>query len=196
MSGHALLVEQGDDHFEDQPDWKGTIHCLTPAKCEGWWECSGDHTGYDPDEKDSPAYDQTEDVMIHGVLHGYQHGFGWTVPYDGCIVAASDSIHEHVYEIGQQHGAGLHLVDTEWEDTDCTLIYVTVDDIRQAGRRSAKYGVGYQLAEAECKAKCPEGTWGDLNVPFDRDLHDHRQTHHESVEWATAAVAEHVKAVS
>jgi hypothetical protein len=193
MSGHALLIEHADSHTEDDPHFKSTVYCLTPAKCEGWEECAGDHTGYDPNDEDSPAYDQEEDVEIHGVLHNWHGSHGWTTPFVGCVVAANDGIHDAVYEIGRYDGAGLHLIDTEWEDYDCVVTRVTVEDIRKAGRRSAHFGINYRLAEAECAAKCPEGSWGEVgDYATNPAGHDHRQAHIDGIKWAADAVAEHV----
>lgn len=59
-----------------------------------------------------------EDFEFHGVMHTYQHGHGWVVPYPGCVV---DAIAEmppddaHLYPIGE------HEIEDEWDDTWCYL---------------------------------------------------------------------------
>ena len=125
--GHHLIVTKGPDWTEDDPEYRWTVTCLNPNACNGWQECPEDHNGYDPKDKDSLAYDEWEDVEIHGVLHEWHWGHGWTVPYEGCCVA--DNLNcwggvDSADDIAQEHGVGTHVVDDDWDDTDLTLTWV------------------------------------------------------------------------
>lgn len=129
--GHVLTVTKGEDWFEDQPDWRGTITCLAPGGCGGWWECDEPHevggvsAGAGPYgcADDAPWLDQDE-FEFHGVLHTWRYGAGWTVPFEGCVVQTAD-VCDAVYDIGQDHGEGTFVVDDDWGDPgDCTLHYV------------------------------------------------------------------------
>ena len=144
IRGHHLTIVKGDDWFEDQPDWDGSITCLAPAKCGGWWECGETHgvngtsAGDGPygadcpgcivplgaDEAHLPWCDEDE-FEFHGVLHTWRYGYGWTVPYDGCVVQAADDVCDAVYDIGQEHGEGTYFVDDEWDDTSCSLVFAS-----------------------------------------------------------------------
>lgn len=140
--GHVLTVTKGEDWFPDQPDWSGSITCLNVAQCNGWWECgkphevggvsaadgpyendcSGEH-GVSTDRAGHLPWCDEDEFEFHGVLHTWRWGYGWTVPYPGCVVQTSDAISDAAYDIGQQYGEGDYLVDDEWDDTSCTLIY-------------------------------------------------------------------------
>lgn len=124
MSDHILVVEKADDWHEDEPYFDLAIECATPATCNGWIECREPHEGFDPDDESSPAFDQLEDVLIHGVNHEWKYGHGWAVAYEGCIVAWD---HDHVVEYGSdiahEHGEGRHQVDSDWDDWGLVLQY-------------------------------------------------------------------------
>lgn len=124
--GHLLSVTKGEDWFPDQPDWNGAVVCLVPALCGGWQTCGHDEcrvgSPYDADNGAEPWYEQ-EEWEFHGELHTYRYGHDWTVPFPGCVVTESDAVFQAAYDIGQQHGEGTYLVDDEWDDTSCTLIY-------------------------------------------------------------------------
>lgn len=117
MSRHILIVDEDREGF--------TIECADPAHCAGWIECTGDHTGYDPEDEESPAFDEWEDVEIHGVFHDWRRGYGWTVPYPGCVVAAEaveapDELWERV-DGDYLLKPGRWVVDDDWDDTSCYL---------------------------------------------------------------------------
>lgn len=109
-------IEEVDDYFV------AGIVCSDSAACPGWKECPEDHTGYDPDDEDSPVYDEWEDVMIHGVLHTeYNTGYGWVVEYNGCPVQGADW---EVPDDIPMDRPGKYLVDDDWEETECWLYLV------------------------------------------------------------------------
>lgn len=99
-----------------------TVECSDPAACPGWVECDGDHAGFDPDDETSPAYDEHEDVMIHGVLHGWQWGYGWTVDYSGCPVLGFAD--EQDFDGLDRTRPGRWLLDVDWEDDHCWMTVV------------------------------------------------------------------------
>ena len=111
------------DHLDvENYDW--TLFCPGSSHCSGWQECTGDHTGYDPDDLDSVACDKyDEEVVIHGVAHEWKYGWGWTVPYVGCPVQASGTLGDDAHEILMTYGPGAYLVDDEWyDDTEVRLL--------------------------------------------------------------------------
>ena len=120
----AALGQHGpvcDENRRDHYMWR--IECSDPASCPGWVECAEDHDGYDPEDEDSPAFDEYEGVMIHCVPHDW-HGSFWTVEYAECPVAASWADLELPDDIDTGTD-GRHLVDVEWEETCC---YLTLSD--------------------------------------------------------------------
>lgn len=129
MTRHWVLVTRDEDYiarFGDDPDdpaTKWTIECSDPSACEGWEECPGEHGGFDPNDEDSPAFDEYEDVEIHGVPHEWRWGYGWTVPYAGCPVMGG-SADDAPAEVAAAQGVGRWEVDADWDDTDCYLILV------------------------------------------------------------------------
>lgn len=121
-TGHVLTIKPNDFHTEDDPSWDWEVACTRPERCNGWEECSKDHPGMDPTDEESPAYDQYEDVEIHGILHEWQWSYGWTVPYVGCIVNSGlADLFDSVYEIARDSGPGEYRVDDDWDDGDCYL---------------------------------------------------------------------------
>lgn len=130
--GHVLVITKSDDWHEDQPDFDSAIECQSVEKCGGWWECmdphevDGDSAADGPWECDLNApWNERDEFTFHGFEHTWRYGFGWTVPYEGCIVAQADSVSDYAHDIGHEHGPGRYLVDDDWDDTDCTLIYVS-----------------------------------------------------------------------
>lgn len=129
---HHLTITPDDDGDDfDTPGWQFEITCLAPTKCGGFQECPDEHQvagvsaadGPDADES-APWFDE-EEFEFHGVMHEWRYGFGWTVPFDGCVV--SDALNwncDSAADIADRHGAGVHVVDDEWDDSSCTLIWV------------------------------------------------------------------------
>lgn len=134
MSEHFVTVHVDAAHLDqlarfrpvtdaDRADaYAATIECSDPAACDGWIECDKDHDGYDPEDETSPAYDEFEDVMIHGVPHDWH--YGWTVPYAGCPVVGSCHLGWDVPEGIPMDRPGRYLVDDEWDDSLVSLTLV------------------------------------------------------------------------
>lgn len=110
-----------NDHWDGA--WVCFIVCSDPSDCPGWQECDKNHQGYDPEDEDSPVYDQYEDVMIHGELHNWHDGgFGWTVEYDGCPVQGNPFLDTPDGIPLDRHGT--YLLDDDWDDADLYLTLV------------------------------------------------------------------------
>lgn len=125
MSGHVLVLTTDDDEIArlaqagpiHEEAWRDCIcmriECLDPATCEGWIACSEPHPGFEP---------TLDEVWIHGALHTWRPGHGWTVSFIGCVVDAVFEWDSVPAEIPMTPGR--YAVATEWDDTDLTLIYV------------------------------------------------------------------------
>ena len=126
MSTHYAVVTVDEAYAARFPtfptEYVTRIECSDPAACPGWEECrGGDHAGFDPDDEESAAYDQYEDVEIHGVLHEWKWGYGWTVPFAGCPVAAN--FDGDIYELPTPLRPGKWRLEDEWDGED---VYLTV----------------------------------------------------------------------
>lgn len=151
---HLLTITKATDWEPDEPSWDWSITCTTPDRCDGWWECPEAHVvdGIDaadgPYENDCPgwhgpyALNEAENTaraaaggphwpwcdddehMFHGVAHTWRYGFGWTVPFPGCVVQASDTVGDYALDIAADHGEGVYVVEDDWDDTYCTLVLV------------------------------------------------------------------------
>lgn len=140
----AFLARLGEYRAPDEQDrrdaYQVKIECPTPENCIGWDECHEPHTS--PDGflgADDGPYDSVcscaeaestscttpwcgrDDFEFHGVEHTWRDSWGWTVPFEGCIVAA--------YEIEVPDGIdttrdGRWLIEDDWDDTDCYLVLV------------------------------------------------------------------------
>lgn len=136
MSGkekHILVVELDEKYAARFPDadpstlWR--LECVNPVFCTGWIECRKDHDGYDPDEETSPAFDQYEDVLIHGEFHEWQYGYSWCVPLpdNECSLRGYDL--EPPAELWDREAEnwkiGRWRVEAEIDDDCCTLLLVS-----------------------------------------------------------------------
>ena len=118
---HVLVIDDTENN-----GW--TFECPGQPACSGWEECRdpAGHEGFDPEDEDSPAFDEYEDVEIHGVFHEWQWGYGWTVPFVGCVVDENgcDLPYELWDREQDRYKPGRWIVNDDWDDTDCTLILV------------------------------------------------------------------------
>lgn len=147
MSTHTLSVEldsieqerldAGEYVFPEHPDSRGWhIRCDSPQHCNGWLECTRQHIckhgheivhdelsidGPCPgiDDDNCIASDE-EEAEFHGEWHTYRWGWGWTVPFRGCVVAEN-------WDGDLPHGIdslpiGEHPVEEDWyDDTSVAL---------------------------------------------------------------------------
>lgn len=146
---HLLTIVKSEDWFEDDPDWDFDIECTSPATCNGFKTCPERHIldGFDAatgpygdhgclaceyGEKSSFKHNalcDNDEIEFHGVLHTWRdHEFGWTVPFEGCIVADSqnwsDGVAEGGWEIAREHGEGTYEIDVDWGDFGPILFHV------------------------------------------------------------------------
>jgi hypothetical protein len=131
--GHIVTIRESEDHHPDDPDYRYGIECVAPEKCGGWQECLEPHEVDGKSAADGPwscdsadPWCDEDEFEFHGVVHTWHYGYGWTVPFDGCVVQASDSGWGDLYEIARDYGPGRYVVADEWDDTDCYLTYVAV----------------------------------------------------------------------
>lgn len=126
MSEHVFIVA---------PDGEGfTIECLAGNGCNGWIECRKPHMVGDLDARVGPYCDDDapwcdfEEWEFHGVVHTWRYGWGWTVPYPGCVVAGSGvDAPDDLWETtdGERRlRPGRWLVDDDWDDEDCRLTLI------------------------------------------------------------------------
>lgn len=134
------LIKEIDTDYTGMPDgeveYRYRIECADPATCDGWIECGKLHEfdGRDADtygpydcEPDCPWF-ESEEFDFHGVVHTWRDGYGWTVPFDGCIVAYTDwDVPDEIWS----GPVGRYPVDDEWDDTQCTLSIRTEDTAPQ-----------------------------------------------------------------
>lgn len=134
MSSKHVLVKEIDP--EDHEEFRYRIECQVPDSCDGWWECDKPHEvdGRRADgaqdgpfdcEADVPWSDK-EEFEFHGVTHTWRYGHGWTVPFEGCIVAWADS--EPPEEV-EALPPGRYEVEDEWDDTSLYLNYVGPEEV-------------------------------------------------------------------
>lgn len=130
-AGEYVLPEHVDDRVY-------LIEC--PDGCDGWQTCLEKHEGQHvdvilpadqgPDDcqqcTEPPllhtAWCGQEEFEFHGVIHTWRYGHGWTVPYPGCVVAAtpwdSDFDRDDVPR-------GRYEVQEDWDDESCWLEFTT-----------------------------------------------------------------------
>ena len=139
MADHYVVVTRDEDGLarlaairpptdQDRADYYHlAVECATPGGCGGWQECDGDHTGYDPDDEESPAYDQWDGVMIHGVEHEWQYDHVWAIPYIGCPFQEHSEIDTSGISTDTD---GRYTLDVDWDDTECylTALGLTVEE--------------------------------------------------------------------
>ncbi len=128
------VITRREEKYDDDepfshlpPDMVDELEC--PIGCNGWSECNKAHEvpGYDgvndgpwDSYEDAPWYDQ-EEFEFHGVVHTWSgNGYGWTVPYNGCVVAGNDWSDPY----GVPDRPGKWLVDDDWDDTTVSLTKV------------------------------------------------------------------------
>lgn len=127
--GHLLTIARSDDWTEGEPYFKSTVTCLAPGLCGGWQECRKPHevdgTSADDGPWDAPleaAWCEEDCFTFHGVEHEWRSGWGWTVPFEGCVVAGNDHVSDFAHDLALEHGIGAHEVEDDWDDDSlCAL---------------------------------------------------------------------------
>ena len=100
VRGHVLVIEPDTayaDRFPDFPvEYRWRIECANVEKCGGWTECPEPHEVDGTSAADGPwdalesaAWCDEDYFTFHGVEHEWHDGYGWTVPFEGCVVAAT-----------------------------------------------------------------------------------------------------------
>ena len=127
--GHILVIEPDAAYaarFPDAPvEYRWSIECQNPARCGGWQECHESHQidgepvndGPWESEESAPWFEE-DYYTFHGVEHEWRYGYGWTVPFDGCVVAENAGYTDCPVEPMRP---GRWLVDDEWDDTYMSL---------------------------------------------------------------------------
>jgi len=123
--GHHLIVTKDEDFDPEYPYFESEVVCLNPAKCGGWQECDKPHEVDGKSAADGPweceasaPWAEEEEFTFHGEHHRWNdtYAHAWTLPFPGCVVAASDNLGDFVQEIGLEHGEGTYAVEDDWDD--------------------------------------------------------------------------------
>jgi len=133
---HLLTVSKSGDEPDDWTYWTFSIECMSPGECVGWTECLEPHvidgasaggpyecSGCDDGSTAHVPWCDSEEFEFHGEMHTWQSWYGWCIPFVGCIVAESN-YYESAWGIATEHGPGVYVVDTDWDDGDLTLLHV------------------------------------------------------------------------
>lgn len=138
MSRHILVVEPDAAYaarFPDaDPETRWWIECPEGNDCAGWQECREPHVVDSKDAADGPHETECrcvnglecevpwcgEDVFtFHGIEHEWRWGYGWTVPFTGCVLAANADRFDPPDDLWQTDGTlsiGRWVVDDDWDD--------------------------------------------------------------------------------
>lgn len=141
VSHHILIIgldadreaarRQGEAVFPEHPDERSyTLMCPDGNGCKGFLRCGEPHWfGGVPVEHDinqdssAPRGYENEEREFHGVTHLWREGWGWTVPYEGCIV----NYVNWEYPTGiAQYPIGEYDVEDEWIDDSCWVEFANV----------------------------------------------------------------------
>lgn len=127
MNKHILHVREDVKYSEMFPDYPKcvllTLSCPEGNGCSGFQECWGPghevngKTVGDPDDPEVTDEDEpwagAEEFEMHGAVHTWRGGWGWTLPITGCVVRFND------WE-APDHARGLpygdYEVDVEWDE--------------------------------------------------------------------------------
>lgn len=126
---------------EDGRAWR--IRCDDPAHCDGYIECHRQHicphghdacNGFDENSEDGPCpghadddlpncFSGDEEFTFHGQAHTYRWGWGWTVPFIGCVVAENwdGELDRSIYTLP----IGEYPVDEDWYDDSGVTLTLT-----------------------------------------------------------------------
>ena len=101
-STEQAKLDAGEYVFPEHPESRNWhIRCDDPSRCIGWNECRRQHICkhghdilYDELSPDGPCpghehncVGEDDEETFHGEDHTHRWGWGWTVPFIGCVVA-------------------------------------------------------------------------------------------------------------
>lgn len=132
---HVLVKRLHPDLQGVDDEYAYDLECPGAPHCTGWQECDQTHevdgisAANGPDEPldtcecdgclvcscPSLPWDGVEEFEFHGVVHTWHIGYGWTVPYNGCVVREHD-LEEH--DLLLDEPPGRYLVDAEWPEPE------------------------------------------------------------------------------
>lgn len=127
MSRHVLVITG------DTPETRDCyLECPDGNGCSGWIECgvrwhgdgerSAEHGPFDCSD-DLPWYDE-EEYEFHGETHTWRSGYGWTVPYRGCVVMYGNwEPPDDVFNIEP----GRYDVEDDWDETEVYLEWANAE---------------------------------------------------------------------
>ncbi|CCW14633.1 hypothetical protein [Rhodococcus aetherivorans] len=120
---------------KDPSEFTYTLECPGAPHCTGFSECHEKHvqdgidadevTPYDgeTDDGEAPPWDGADEWTFHGVAHTYRYGYGWTVPYTGCVLREYDLEFDDAL---LDQPPGRYSISVYWEDPESPMI----DDVQ------------------------------------------------------------------
>lgn len=117
------------------------IRCPSGNGCSGWLSCNHPHevdgvsANRGPDEccgalfgqgheddclGDSLPWRNRDEFVFHDELHMWQYGWGWVLPYVGCVVNYDCELPDNYDDLP----IGEYEVDSDWDDFSCYLTLV------------------------------------------------------------------------
>lgn len=128
MADRHILVKTLDTTTPGRPDYTFTLECPGPPQCVGFTECQEKHEVDGRDAAEGP-YDCAEDdpwlheeeFTFHGVLHTWQDGYGWTVPFEGCVVRPHPYFPDEARDVLFEQMPGRYVVAVDWDEDSYTL---------------------------------------------------------------------------
>lgn len=135
MTKHIIHISRDEVYLSrlseyktvDEQDRKGhyqvEIECTVPGGCGGWEDCTEDHEpggDFGPyDAEEGAPWEGKDEFEFHGVVHTWRGWWGWTIPYEGCILRISSP--ELPDGIDTTRDSSWIVVD-DWEGEDYYLI--------------------------------------------------------------------------
>jgi len=101
-TGRHIVTKDID--LECPGEFTYTWECPGPKHCSGFQECCETRPEDDPCSGD--------ELELHGVVHTYHDGYGWTVPYQGCVLAPYQDL--EVDDALLYEPPGRYVIDIYW----------------------------------------------------------------------------------
>lgn len=120
----ARLAEIRPVTDEDRKDAHiSQLICPDPDNCPGWEECREPHIvdGQDAfmgpyEGEEGYPWDDVDEFEFHGVLHTWNYGFGWTVPFKGCVAREAYDFYGETPDGIPMDRPGMYEVEEDWYD--------------------------------------------------------------------------------